>query len=56
MEQESQNNIYIGGIHKPRSHQGGGGLKMSQNWLRHRCKSVYVRGGPKSPKKWLHGL
>ena len=38
--------------------KGEAGSKISQNWLRYRCKIVYVRGegGPKSPKKWLHGL
>ena len=54
-----KSNFTMGVIHKPCSHQGGeGGLKISQNWLRYRYKSVYVRGegGPKSPKKWLHGL
>ena len=45
-----------GGVHKLRSHQGGG-LKISQNWLRYRCKSVYVRGrGSKISKKWLRSL
>ena len=37
--------LLLGVIHKPCSHQGGeGGLKISQNWLRYRYKSVYVRG------------
>ena len=36
--------ISLGGIHKSRSNQGGGRLKISQNCLRHRGKSVYVRG------------
>ena len=37
--------------------RGEGGSKISQNWLRYRSKSVYVRGrGPKSPKKWILGL
>ena len=37
---------------------GGGGVKISQNWLRYRCKSVYVKGegGQKSREKWLRDL